>query len=283
MVALTQLSGAETDHWSAEAYHTSASFVPLLTQKVLAYIDPHSTDQVLDIGCGDGKFTAKYMDRVSHVLGLDASKGMIEAAKSDFGQANAEFRVVDCRYLDKELQEGRVGVARWDKVVSNAALHWILKDPTTRVSVLRAIYTCLKPGGLFVFEMGGHGNVPEVHSALIAALVHHGVSFSAAREGIPWFFASEPWMRETLEEIGFRVDKLEVEYRPTKLTTDEKGGMQGWLRLMGASALEMLDEEKRERVVKEVCETLESVITREDGSQWLGYVRLRGVAVKSEQ
>ena len=91
-------------------------------------------------------------------------------------------------------------------------------------------------------------------------------------------------MRTTLEELGFKVEKLELEYRPTRLTDDrEKGGLEGWLRLMGASMLETIeDEAKRESAIKEVCEVLGPIVTREDGSQWLGYVRLRGVASRPE-
>lgn len=59
-------------------------------------------------------------------------------------------------------------------MISNAALHWILRDETTRFQTLKAIYQCLKPGGVFVFEMGAHGNVPEVHTALLSALIHQG-------------------------------------------------------------------------------------------------------------
>jgi hypothetical protein len=129
--------------------------------------------------------------------------------------------------------------------------------------------------------MGGHGNVPEVHAALIAAFVHQGAgSVEEARNAIPWYFPSENWMRQTLEQLGFHVVKLEVEYRPTKLTTDANGGIEGWLRLMGASVLEKMPEDRREPAIKEICDLLETIITREDGSKWLGYVRLRGVAVK---
>lgn len=47
------------------------------------------------------------------VLGIDASPAMIESAKKDYGGPKAEFRVLDCRYLDKE---GAVVDGSWDKV-----------------------------------------------------------------------------------------------------------------------------------------------------------------------
>lgn len=130
--------------------------------------------------------------------------------------------------------------------------------------------------------MGGAGNVPEVHTALISTLVHHGVPIERAREASPWFFPSDVWMRATLESIGFIVKILEIEYRPTKLTTGEDGGLRGWVKLMGASMLEVLEDESRqEAAIDEVCSVLSTIVTRiEDDSQWLGYVRLRGVALK---
>ncbi|EEQ88570.1 methyltransferase [Blastomyces dermatitidis ER-3] len=278
MVPTQEVSGPQKDHWSAEAYHTSAAFVPKLTQKVLQYLNPQPTDRVLDIGCGDGKFTGSFIPHVGSVLGIDASASMISSAKADYGSPKAEFRVVDCRYLDRELD---IVERAWDKVVSNAALHWILRDASTRVGVLETIYSCLKPNGTFVFEMGGHGNVPEANTALLAAVTHQGTTIQQARAANPWFFPSESWMRATLEKIGFHIEKLEVEYRPTKLTTDVDGGIAGWVRLMGSQMLDIVDADRREAAVEEVCQLLETVITREEnGSKWLGYVRLRGVAVR---
>ena len=149
------------------------------------------------------------------------------------------------------------------------------------MSVLKAAFNALKPGGVFVFEMGGAGNVAEVHTALIAAAVHQGLTIQQAREACPWFFPSVKLMRALLEEVGFMVEKAEVEARPTALTTEKDGGLEGWVRLMGASFLEGLSEEGREEAVREVCEVLGSVVTREeDGRVELGYVRLRVLARK---
>lgn len=150
------------------------------------------------------------------------------------------------------------------------------------MSTLRGIHGCLKFGGMYVFEMGGHGNVAEVVTALIYTLVQQGIPVEKARDVCPWFFPSEVWMREALERVGFQVDKVETEYRPTKLTATAKGGLKGWIRLMGAQFLEVLPEENQDVAVREVCDVLQTAVTRaEDGSQWLGYVRLRGIARKT--
>ncbi|EZF30291.1 hypothetical protein H101_06072 [Trichophyton interdigitale H6] len=281
----------EKDSWSAEAYAAAAGFVPRLADKVLQLLQPRSDDRVLDLGCGDGQFTARFVSAVGAVLGLDSSPAMVEAARARLAGSSsaAAFRVLDCTLLGQsDIADGS-----WDKVVSNAALHWILRDASTRMPVLQAIFDCLKPGGVFVFELGGHGNVAEVHAALLAALVLHGVPLQQARDASPWFFPSLPWMRAALEDIGFVVDSLEVEHRPTMLSRDSdsrKGGtgkgdsrekdtgIEGWVRLMGASMIETLPPQAREDAIRSTCDLLHSVISREDGSCWLGYVRLRGAA-----
>ncbi|KAL1993241.1 hypothetical protein VTN49DRAFT_3190 [Thermomyces lanuginosus] len=279
------MSEQKKDHWSSEAYAASASFVPNLTQKILAWLSPRATDRVLDIGCGDGKFTAKFIDHVGYVLGIDASPAMVDAANKSYRSEKAEFRVVDCRYLEREED---IISAGWDKIISNAALHWILRDESTRTSTVRAIHAALRPGGRFIFEQGGHGNVGEALTAFLAVLSQPRYGFSVARlrEISPWYFATEDWMRRTLEEVGFVVEQLEIEYRPTRLTEDDNGkpgssGLEGWIRLMGAQFLEALkDDAERDAAVAQICEVLDPVVTREDGSRWLGYVRLRGVARK---
>ncbi|KAL8857982.1 MAG: hypothetical protein Q9178_005442 [Gyalolechia marmorata] len=226
------------DHWTQEAYLTSAAFVPELATTVLQWLDPQPDDMVLDLGCGDGVLTAKLKETCASATGVDASANLITAAKKAYG--------------------------------SKAGLSW------------HNVYAILRPGGTFAFEMGGKGNVAEVHAALIAAVIHQGVSLEEARELSPWFFPSEALMRQMLENVGFAVQKIQLEYRPTKLTADQEGGIEGWARLMGAQFLEGLDSpEKREAAVKEVCDVLKTVISHEeDDSMYLGYVRLRVLATK---
>ena len=275
------MAAPKPDHWTPAAYQASASFVPHLTTKIVQWLDPQSGDDILDIGCGDGELTSEILTRCHSVVGLDSSLNFIKDAQDKYRTTvNLHFEHRDCTILDRDWK--LENQASYDKVFSNAALHWILRDPTTRLGVLEAAYAALKPGGTFVFEMGGAGNVAEVHTALIAALVHQGVGIEKAREASPWYFPSEEMMREMLVKVGFTVEKMELEYRPTRLTEKEGGGLEGWVRLFGAALVQGLDEEGKEKVIREVVDVLETVVKREggEGGYWLGYVRLRVLARK---
>lgn len=269
-----------------QAYGDSASFVPKLTSTVYSYLAPSPNEAILDIGCGDGPLTAQVASAVGDgtVLGLDASASMVSVAQEKHSKPNLKFKVQDCQQLSEYIKsEGLEN--HFDKVFSNAALHWILRGtPEMRVGVVQGVYSALKHGGTFVFEMGGAGNVAEVHAALIAGLVAHGVPLAVAQGASPWHFPSEALMRQELVAAGLEVEKLETEYRPTKLNPNNEagtGGLEGWVKLMGAPFLEKVEEGKRQDVVRWVVSVLETVVKREeDGSSWLGYVRLRGIAKK---
>ncbi|KAI4716204.1 S-adenosyl-L-methionine-dependent methyltransferase [Aureobasidium sp. EXF-10727] len=271
------------DKWSSEAYSKAAGFVPKLTTTVLSYLSPKPTDKILDIGCGDGPLTAQIAASIpqGQILGLDASASFIDTAKQKHSSQNCTFKLQDCRRI-AQCAEAVDGT--WDKVFSNAALHWILRDPSTRDAVFSDIHAALKPNGVFVFEMGGKGNVEAVHATILSVLIANGIAVSTARESCPWFFPSDIWMTQQLEKSGFVVEKCELEYRPTKCTAksaDGSGGLEGWVKLMGAEMLSVVEEDKRAGIVSQVCEILETVVTREeDGSQFLNYVRLRAVARK---
>ncbi|KAE8316578.1 S-adenosyl-L-methionine-dependent methyltransferase [Aspergillus transmontanensis] len=276
---MSQTQAGQKDYWSSETYEAAASFVPHFADTLVQSIDFKPTDRILDIGCGDGKYTSRFASAVSYVLGVDSSPSMIAQAKTlDYGGTATDFRIVDCRHLEESAE---VMQGNWDKVTSNAALHWILNDSDTRMSTLKNIFRSMKPGGTFFFEMCGHGNAPEMTTAFMFALVDHGVPIETVEAAWALFYPSDVYMKKALESVGFQVKMIALNTQPVELTANENGGLEGFLRLIGAQMLDLLDtKERKDNAIKQMCRMLRFGTTREDGSQWITYTSLRCVAVK---
>ncbi|KAF3109155.1 hypothetical protein TWF102_009930 [Orbilia oligospora] len=251
------MSEIKNTSYTHQTYQSHASFVPLLTSKISSLLSPLPTDRIIDLGAGDLILTSKLSHHCLQILGLDASKDLITSGQSLFPPTthpNLSSRIVDCRYLENE-----------DDVV--------------------AVYDALKPSdGKFIAEMGGFGNISEVHVAITSALHNRGIPLDKIKSANPWFFPSEKHMRELLEETGFEVEMIESEYRPTELSFEDgdgEGGVKAWIQMFGQRFLELVEDEAERAVVAgEARDLLEGVARREDGRWVVGYVRLRWVAVK---
>ena len=157
-------------------------------------------------------------------------------------------------------------------------MHWILRDPATRTSFFTAVHASLQPGGVFALEMGGLGNVAEMRTALLMAVARRA-GLDAALTSDPWFFPDEAWLEGQLRGAGFRVDCVEREWRPT---TADKGGVEGWVRLMGKQILDVIkDDVERDEAVKEAVDVLQHVCAKPGGGHMISYVRLRALATKN--
>lgn len=188
--------------------------------------------------------------------------------------------VVDAHKLAQasHLQRGN-----FTKVFSNAALHWILgackTDAAKQAAFFKGVRDALAPGGTFVFEAGGLGNVGEIRAALLSSVARR-VGLERAVAVDPWFFPDEAWVKEIMEKTvgGWKVERTEREWRPTQA---DEGGVEGWVRLFGAQFFEVLAEGKeREECIREVVDILEVVCKNPSGGFHLGYVRLRVLARK---
>jgi SAM-dependent methyltransferase len=151
----------------------------------------------------------------------------------------------------------------FDAVFSNAALHW-MTDPD---AVLTGVGRALVPGGRFVGEFGGHGNVAAIRVALTAALVARG----GDPEPQPWYFPTASAWAERLRAHHFLVDDVELYPRPTPLPT----GIDGWLAVFAETWFERLPAEKHAAARDDVVRLLRPVLCDDEGLWTADYVRLR--------
>lgn len=241
--------------WRAETYADNARFVSDLGAQVLALLAPRPDERILDLGCGDGVLTEKLVASGATVVALDASDDMIAAARA----RGLDAHVVDAHALPYE--------AEFDAVFSNAALHWMTDHDAVTSGVRRA----LKPGGRYVAECGGFGNVAAIMVALRAALKHHRV---ASPRSIPRYYPSPAAYRALLERHGFTVRSIELFPRPTPLPT----GMAGWLATFADAALAELPVAERDAARDEALDLMRPSLCDERGNWIADYVRLRFAA-----
>jgi trans-aconitate methyltransferase len=156
----------------------------------------------------------------------------------------------------------------FDAVFSNAVLHWV-RDHDAMMNEVRRV---LKPGGRFVAEFGGHGNIAAIRVALMAVLARH--NFAGKEDGVNYYPTPKAYAQR-LEHHGFRVEQIGLIPRPTPLA---EGGMSEWLKTFRRGVIEALPESARDAVVRETTELLAQALCDEEGNWTADYVRLRFLA-----
>jgi trans-aconitate methyltransferase len=242
--------------WNPRQYADHARFVTELGAPLIEMLAPKPGERILDLGCGDGVLTQQLMDAGCEVLGVDASSAMVEAAQA----RGVPAQVMDGHELPFHEQ--------FDAVFSNAALHWMLQPD----EVLRRIWQSLRPGGRFVAEFGGQGNLKQVLIGLHHVLERHGFDPESIR---PWYFPSAEEYRARLIEQGFQVQTLDLFPRPTPLPDD----ITDWLEMFAQPFMAIVPDHMRTLILHEVRDSLRPTLKTADG--WtVDYVRLRCQAIK---
>lgn len=241
-----------TTHWNPESYARDAGFVARLGEPLLDLLAARTGERILDLGCGDGALTVKLQEMGADVLGVDASVEQVHAARA--------------RGLRAEVMDGQALTFEraFEAVFSNAALHWMKR----KGDVLQGIARALVPGGRFVAEFGGAGNVQAVREALAAALAARGID---AEPLLPWYFPDVESYRALLVEHGFVVQSLALFARPTPLP----GDVTAWLRMFAQSFLAVLPAAEVDAFLQEVRARLVPRLRSDDGRWSVDYVRLR--------
>jgi len=250
---------ARTTDWNAHLYDSAAHFVTDYGAAIVDLLAPQPGERILDVGCGTGHLTKQLKDAGAEVVGLDASPNMIETAKQTY--PDLEFVLADASdfHFDQPF----------DAIFSNAALHWVQNAE----GAVRSMSEALKPGGRFVIEMGGHGNV----SVLIGGLFEALKKFDCESPSHKWYFPSIGEYASLLEKHGIEPTSVWLFDRPSKLEGDQ--GFEDWFTIFGSNVVADVTEDCFKEAVLAAKEILRPKLYKE-GAWYADYRRLRIVARK---
>lgn len=189
--------------WNAGAYARISGLQQAMADEALALLALQGAERVLDVGCGQGKITARISERVplGAVVGVDPSHDMIAYAASHFaaGRPNLRFEIADARTLPFD--------AEFDLVVSFNALHWIPEQD----AALRSIRRAVKAGGRALLRLVTAGARKSLE-----AVVEETRCSARWRDRFSRF--TDPYLRLTpaqyaalAKENGFRVVQMRSE------------------------------------------------------------------------
>ncbi len=249
------------NNWDADLYENKHAFVWEHGQYLLKLLNPKPGESILDIGCGTGQLTAKIAQTGCEITGIDHASSMIEKAKQNY--PHLFFNVADARTFQVDQPV--------DAVFSNAVLHWI-KEANEAIA---SIYQALKPGGRFVAEFGGKGNIQAIAQALNSALEAIAISAPARN---PWYFPSIGEYATLLEQQGFHVTYATLYARPT-LLAEKEAGMANWIKMFADAFFVGLSANQQMQIIRTVEEQLKPTLYQQ-GTWTADYQRICIVAIK---
>jgi trans-aconitate methyltransferase len=252
--------------WNATQYDSNFGYVSAHGRPVVALLAARPGETVLDLGCGTGDLAAEIAAAGARVRGIDGDPEMVRLARDKHaGQDALTFDVADGH--DFTLDEPV------DAVFSNAALHWMTRPD----EVVASVRAALRPGGRFVAEFGGRGNVAALVGALRAAAADLVPGVAVEH---PWYFPSVAEHAARLERGGFDVHLMAWFERPTPLAPGDTAA--DWFRMFGAPMLEPFPEDARPALLARVDDLLRDRFVR-DGVWYADYARLRFAAVRAAE
>lgn len=189
--------------WNPEDYRQHSSQQQQWAREILAKLQLAGQEQILDLGCGDGKITAEVARAVpaGFVVGVDSSAEMIGFARRDFppeALPNLQFQEANAQSLAFEEQ--------FDWVISFACLHWV----TDHRPVLAGIRRALRRGGRALLQFGGRGNAAALVQVVSAMIAGPPWADYFADFRFPWGFYGPEEYRPWLEAAGLLPQRLEL-------------------------------------------------------------------------
>ena len=259
--------------WDAKEYSNFSSEQQKWGRELIAKLNLKEDDEVLDIGCGEGKITAEISIKVKkgRVAGIDNSESMIQLAKKKFPPAeyqNLSFEVCDAREIYFHEQ--------FNVVFSNAALHWV--DNHTKV--LNGIYKSLKPGGRILLQFGGKGNASQAFLIINEMINDKKWAKYFQDLKFAYNFPGDVEYSDIIAKSGFNVKRVELIEKD--MMHEGEPGFAGWIRTTWLPYTSRIPENDREKFINQIVKRYIEKFPKDlNGKIHINMVRLEVEAVKN--
>jgi trans-aconitate 2-methyltransferase len=163
--------------FDGEKYKQASSHQKEWGAKLISEFEFTGAERILDLGCGDGGITAQLAEQVPQgsVVGIDASKGMIETALANHRSENLRFELGDINEIRYRHE--------FDIVISNATLHWV-KD---HKRLLANVHAALREHGMARFNFAADGNCSHLFTVVKRAIALPRYASYFSSFAWPWY------------------------------------------------------------------------------------------------
>lgn len=230
------------EHWGATA---------------IAQLRLEGNETVLDFGCGTGRDAEHLLSLLphGHVVAVDGSQRMLSELRRRLADDLGRVTMVQA-----DLRQPLALAQEVDAALSVATLHWL----PDHAAVFGTVAAVLRPGGQFIAECGGYGNIETFRTALR--------DVSGADGDEIWNFADVEETTANLRTAGFTDIDVRLIPDPARLERGEQ--LEAFIAtvMLGAQLRDMSVDDRRP-FVHEVAQRLPEPV--------IDYVRLQISAVRA--
>jgi trans-aconitate 2-methyltransferase len=248
-------------NWDGTSYDRISGIQQGWGAEVLERLPLAGGERVLDAGCGSGRVTEMVLERLpqGQVVAVDASLSMVQAARERLAPRWGEqVQFVQSDLAELELERPV------DATISTATFHWI----PDHERLFARIHAAMRPGGRFVAQCGGEGNIDGLRGRVREAMERDPYAAHYRSWRAPWNYAGAEITAARLEQAGF--SEVRCWLTPAPSTPEEP---REFLRsIVLGPHVQQLPEELREPFMDEAMQLLGEPVV-------IDYVRLNIEAV----
>jgi len=211
--------------WDKTARHGYWTYKPgeraRLAPRFEAFYQQHRAEwrDVLDIGCGTGKFMIPMLQDGLHVVGVEPSDGMRQSADNNLRLAGLEGKAI---LLNGESKKLDLPDESFDLVLAKGSIHHNTWEDIQQS--FREASRVLRKGQYFIFQGRSPKDPALARSVPVEAARHTAQDTKGVKQGVVEHYFTKEELEQLAQENG-----LQIVLGPEEIVREEKGNARWWV------------------------------------------------------